>query len=187
MKAHAQTLLQMVLDVGVTHAARLRQEDIVYNRMFRSLCEQNTCGNYGKCYMCPPDAGDIDQLIAAAKQYDQGIMYQTISQLEDSFDFEGMQEAGKRLNDCSQRILKALQNEDHADYLLLTSGGCRVCDACAKQENLPCRYPQLALSSLETYGIDVYNTSRQTPMKYINGANTVTFFGMLLFGRKADA
>ena len=35
--------------------------------------------------------------------------------------------------------------------------------------------------SLESCGVDVYNTSRATDLKYINGQNTVTFFGLLLY------
>lgn len=60
-------------------------------------------------------------------------------------------------------------------------GGCRICDTCAKRDNLPCRYPDKALPSLESYGVDVYRTTEPTPLKYINGQNTVTFFGMVLF------
>ena len=34
---------------------------------------------------------------------------------------------------------------------------------------------------MEGYGIDVYQTSKPTELKYINGQNTVTFFGIVLF------
>ena len=34
---------------------------------------------------------------------------------------------------------------------------------------------------MEGAGIDVYNTVKDTPLKYINGANTVTYFGLVLF------
>ena len=45
----------------------------------------------------------------------------------------------------------------------------------------PCRHPDKALASLEGSGVDVYNTTKDTPLKYINGQNTVTFFGMVLW------
>ena len=41
--------------------------------------------------------------------------------------------------------------------------------------------PEKALSSLEAYGIDVYQTTKDTDLKYINGADTVTYFGIVLF------
>lgn len=34
---------------------------------------------------------------------------------------------------------------------------------------------------MEGAGIDVYNTTKDTPLKYINGADTVTYFGIVLF------
>ena len=51
----------------------------------------------------------------------------------------------------------------------------------------PCRFPEKALPSLEAYGVDVYNTTKDTDLKYINGQNTVTFFGMVLFREKDNA
>ena len=40
---------------------------------------------------------------------------------------------------------------------------------------------------MEACGVDVYNTTRETPLKYINGQNTVTYFGMVLFREGAYA
>ena len=66
-------------------------------------------------------------------------------------------------------------------HLHLSCGGCRLCERCAKLDAEPCRYPAEALSSLEGYGIDVYRTSKATPLKYKNGENSVTYFGNILF------
>ena len=38
---------------------------------------------------------------------------------------------------------------------------------------------------MEAYGIDVYNTTKNTELKYINGQDTVTYFGMVLFEEEA--
>ena len=35
---------------------------------------------------------------------------------------------------------------------------------------------------MEGYCIDVYKTTKTTQMKYINGSDTVTYFGIILFG-----
>ena len=59
-------------------------EDIQFEPEFRKACEANSCGNYGKCWMCPPDAGPIDELIARAKTYRYALVHQTIGQLVDS-------------------------------------------------------------------------------------------------------
>ena len=42
-----------------------------------------------------------------------------------------------------------------------------------------------ALPPMEGAGIDVYRTTKSTDLKYINGANTVTFFGLLLYKEEA--
>ena len=64
--------------------------------------------------------------------------------------------------------------------------GCGLCKVCGKITGEPCRHPDRALASLESCGMDVYQTTKKTPMKYINGANTVTYFGMVLFSEKEN-
>ena len=65
--------------------------------------------------------------------------------------------------------------------LYLTAGACGVCKTCAKQEALPCRFPDRATSSLEAYGIHVSRLAESAGMRYINGVNTVTYFAAIFF------
>jgi len=175
------TIRELALSLGADNAAILYRQDIVFDTMFRDICKSNGCGNYGKCYMCPPDVGGIEELIEKAQTFDTAVMYQAVYAIEDSFDFEGMQTAGKAFNLCARNIQEKAKEIIHKPWLHLAAGGCRTCETCAKRENLPCRFPGVALSSLESYGVDVYRTSTHAGLKYINGANTVTYFGMLLF------
>lgn len=176
-----QTLIQAALDCGATKATVISQEQIVTSAAFRDICVSNGCGMYGKCWMCPPDAGDIDVLMAEIRKYTHGLWYQTIRDLEDSFDFEGMSEAGRLHVLVSQKLQDETVELLPADSLHLSCGGCRLCERCAKLDNQPCRMPDKALSSLEAYGIDVYQTTKDTELKYINGPDTVTYFGIILF------
>ena len=64
----------------------------------------------------------------------------------------------------------------------MSAGGCRLCPRCAKVDDQPCRHPDRALPPMEGAGIDVYRTTKSTDLKYINGPNTVTYFGLLLLG-----
>ena len=175
------TVRELALSMGAGNAAVLPQTDIVFDTMFRDICQSNGCGNYGKCYMCPPDVGGIDELIQKARAFDHAVMYQAVYAIEDSFDFEGMQAAGESFNLCARRIAKKAGEIIMTPWLHLAAGGCRVCETCAKREDLPCRYPEEALASLESYGVDVYRTASRAGLRYTNGANTVTYFGMLLF------
>jgi len=174
-----EKLLQLALDCGATKAVVLEQSQIVLNAEFRAACEMNSCGVYGKCWMCPPDVGPIEELMAKIRTFPRGVWYQTIGEIEDSYDFEGMTEVSNRHAAVSQRIREA--TPEGLRVLHLTCGGCHVCARCAKLDGEPCRFPDRALPSVESYGVDVYNTTKGTGLKYINGANTVTYFGLLLF------
>ena len=174
------TIVQLALSCGAGNAAALPAREVVLNAVFRDICQGNACGKYGKCYMCPPDVGDIQAMMDSVRTYRDAVLYQTIHTLEDSFDYEGMVEAGARHAAVSQALQKRLKQMDIPAFLHVSVGGCRVCDVCAKAENLPCIYPDLAMPSLESYGVDVYNTAAYAGLKYINGQNTVTYFGMVL-------
>lgn len=175
-----QELIDIALDAGAYKAAVIEGGSIVLSASFRDICKSNSCGMYGRCWMCPPDIGEIEALMEEVRRYGHGLLYQTVAQIEDSFDIEGMQEAGKNHAWTSQRI-EAFLMPLLGKHLHLSCGGCRLCERCAKRDGLPCRKPEQALPSMEGYGINVYQTTKPTDLKYINGQNTVTYFGIVLF------
>ena len=181
-----ERLIQTALDCGATKAVIIRQDAIVLNGEFRAMCEANRCGAYGRCYMCPPDVGPVDELMWKIRSYYKGLFYQIIAPLEDSFDIEGMAEAKKTLVKVSQRLLDAAGPLLGDEALHLSGGGCGLCPVCARVTEEPCRHPDRAMASLESCGVDVYQTTLSTPMKYINGTNTVTYFGMVLYTEREN-
>ena len=176
-----EELIQAALTAGAAKAAPVLREQVIYSESFRDICRANQCGCYGKCWVCPPEIGDIQDLIAQAKTYPRGLLYQTIGTLEDSFDVEGMFAAGANHAQVSLRLQKALPGLLNKPFLHLGCGGCHLCETCAKRTGEACRHPEYALPAMEGYGIDVYSTTRTTPLKYINGTDTVTYFGLVLF------
>lgn len=183
-----QRLIGQVLAQGADKAAVIDVSQIELEADFRRLCEANTCGKYGRCWMCPPDAGDIEDLMKKIRTYDKALVYQTIGLLEDSYDIEGMAEAAAKHNILSQKLKNLLAQENFAKELHLGAGGCHLCPVCARVENLPCRHPEDAVSSLEAHGINVSKLAAVCGMKYINGQNTVTYFGAVLYsGRQLSA
>ena len=175
-------IVQIALDCGAHKATIVTASQIITSPSFRDMCSSNACGMYGRCWMCPPDVGEIHTLINEVKRYPHGLWYQTVGDIEDSYDFEGMAEVKQRHFRIAQQIEDALCLHLSDDYLHLGAGGCGFCSICAKAEGLPCRFPDRARASLEAYGIDVYNTTKSTELLYINGLNTVTYFGIILFG-----
>ena len=174
-------LVTAALEKGAFKASVIDASKIETHPSFRDMCAANSCGVYGKCYMCPPDVGDADELTARLADYRYALVYQTVSELEDSFDFEGMNEAKKLGRKMSQELRKVFDIAEMSKVLHLGPGGCGVCEKCAKQTGEPCRFPDLALASLEAYGVNVSELAKSSGMKYINGQDTVTYFGTVLF------
>lgn len=181
MRPDDSRLIQAALDAGAVGAMAIPQAQVVLHASFRDICAGNACGKFGRYYTCPPDVGEIEALMAAVRAYPRALVYQTIAPLEDSFDFEGMEAAGISHAAVCQRVHDTLAAALPPPFLHLAGGGCRLCETCAKQENIPCRYPERMLPSISSHGIDVYSTLKGSSLKYINGQNTVTYFGMAFF------
>lgn len=176
-----ESLISAALQEGAFRAEIIDASRIETHRSFRDMCVANTCGMYGRCYMCPPDIGNIDTLMQQIKQYRYALVYQTVTEIADSYDFEGMLEAKKRTYPVAQKLRGIFADMGLTEVLHLGCGGCGVCDVCAKISDEPCRFPGLALPSLEAYGIHVSQLAKTAGMKYTNGQNTVTYFGAVLF------
>ena len=174
-------LTDLAQSLGAFRASVIPVEDIETDASFRDLCAANVCGNYGRNWMCPPDAGDIHDLMAALRTYAYALVYQTVSELEDSYDFEGMMDAGVAHNRLMVELRHSIDGLGLPRVLHLGAGGCRMCEVCAKRTGEACRHPDLAVASLETYGVNVSKLAPAAGMKYINGKDTVTYFGAVLF------
>lgn len=181
-----ERIRQQALLLGAYRAEIVKVKEIALDASFRTLCESNACGNYGRNYMCPPDAGDIHALMEEIRSYDQAVIYQTVASLEDSYDFEGMMEAGSRHNRLAQKLWDFTDETFEKGVLHLGAGGCRLCPSCNKIRGIACAHPDRAMASLETYGINVSLLAQLAGMRYINGQNTVTYFGGV-FGRDKGA
>ena len=176
----------LALSLGAYRAEVIEVSKIETDGVFREMCRANYCGNYGKNWTCPPHVGEIDDLMASLKTYSHALVYQTVSELEDSYDFEGMMEAGKNHGALMMALRKAMEGEAISRSLHLGAGGCRVCERCAGRDGEPCRHPDLAAASLEAYGVNVSKLAEAAGMKYINGQDTVTYFGAVLFDPSAE-
>lgn len=173
-------LVKLALENGATKANVLSVEEIPLDPTLRAYCEANACGTYGKNYGCPPYAGTADEVMARMKKYERALVFQTISELEDSFDFEGMMEAGKKHKALTAEIYEAVKNMQ-IPCLPLSAGACSVCEKCACLDKEPCRFPEKAISSMEAYCVNVSQLASKCGMRYTNGENTVTYFSAILF------
>lgn len=154
-------------------------ENLKYYQEVRTICEGNSCRNYGTSWACPPAIGTIAECKERVQQYNKMLLFTRKYELEDSFDFESMV-AG--LKDFKQTVDKFQQNLYGilSAYLLLSNEGCGRCSECT-YPNASCRFPQLLHHSLEGYGFIIKELADEAGIHYNNGSNTVTYFGALLF------
>jgi predicted metal-binding protein len=138
-------------------------------------CEVNTCGNYNRCWTCPPQSGSLEEQKKKITAYKKAFVFTTKNNLEDSFDYEGMMKA-KEIHDSLTRELFEKFGKKHPVYGV---GGCKICPKCAYPE--PCPYPDKIFTSIEAAGINVTELSLAAKIKYNNGPNTITYFSMVLF------
>ena len=177
-----EKLIEKVLELGAYKASIIDTKDIPMDISFRAMCESNACGKFGKNYQCPPYVGEIEDLMQTVRSFQEILVYQTVTHLEDSYDFEGMMDAGNQLNHLVQALYDYVKETfPSMHFLNLGAGGCRICAKCGILTNEPCRFPDRAIGSLEAYGINVSKLAEVSNMKYVNGKDTVTFFGAILF------
>lgn len=175
-------LLDEVKKYGVHQIAEIDVDNIDISLEVRKMCELNHCGLYNKNWQCPPAVGELEILKSNVDRYSKAIVFSNMTEIEDSYDFEGMVEAGKA---HSKKCLNIKEDVSRVlgenRFMILGAGGCSICDECTYKENKPCRLPHKAIPSMEAYGMDVVSLSKKCGINYINGVNTVTYFGVILF------
>ena len=177
-------IVQQIEGMGASHAAYVAPKEIPFDEAFRAACAQNACGFYNRCWTCPPDAGSIEDCMERVTAFPHAVLFQTISPLEDSYDIEGMHDAAVAHNRLTLKIQQTFQQTE-LECMVLGAGACGVCQTCTKPEGIPCRFPDLAVTSVEACGVNVYELARICGLRYINGQNTVTYFGLLLYRERA--
>ena len=173
-------LINKIQEMGASAVAVISTGVIPFEPELIDLCKMNTCGNYGKNWCCPPLVGETDKLIKQAQTFKNILVFQKIYPLEDSFDFEGMTESNRNFRQFVQEAAEVCKKE-LPNMIMLSAGGCKMCETCAAEINAPCINPEKAYSSLEAYGIFVSKLAGECGMNYINGQNTVTYFGGVLY------
>ncbi|MDR1165564.1 MAG: DUF2284 domain-containing protein [Deltaproteobacteria bacterium] len=173
-------LLASIKALEPTACSPMAVSDFTFRLEFRALCEANRCGHYNKKWTCPPLVGEAEDLINTVKSYQRGVLYQYIGQLKHSMDWKGTLAAGKVFNAITVKIVEDIAPTIERS-LVLGAGPCPFCDVCAAKKMDPCRFPEKAVRSLEAHCVDVNAIAGVCGMKYINGPNTVTLFGGLLF------
>ena len=142
---------QMGMEQGFSHVVLLDCDTIELKPEVRQMCAADTCHKYDKCWSCPPGCGSLEECEAKVRQYKYGIIVQTVGELEDVFDGEGMMETEARHKEYFVEFEKKLR-EIYPDMLAIGAGCCTKCKVCTYPD-APCRFPKQAFSSMEAYGM----------------------------------
>jgi len=145
----------------------------------RDMCAVNTCGAYGKNWGCPPGCGTIEECDERMHKFEKGFLIQTVGDIEDSLDFEGIAEVSKlhreRFSKCVEELSEVLDN-----MLPLGAGGCTRCKECTYPD-APCRFPGKSTSSMEAYGLYVSDVCKKNNVAYNYGPEKMCYSGCILY------
>ena len=181
MQDKGTQLLEAIREKAVVNQADFFDPELLtFTDDVRAMCVQNTCGRYNRAWNCPPVCGTVAELEAACRAFSRGILVNNVKRVEDSFDWEGMMEGGRELCGLLTDIKSAADGLAMGDYRIFGGGGCYGCEDCSYPD-VPCRHPDLLFTPIEACGINVLLLAKDAGFKYVNGQNTVTFFGMVLF------
>ena len=162
--------------LGIWQWGCISTDELVFSPEVRAICEGNGCRAYGTNWACPPAYGSVEDCRERLMQYRQAWVFTAKYDLEDSFDIEGMAEAGKQFKVMANEMRSVANEMTHGRCMVLANGGCNRCEQCTYPD-APCRFPNELLESLEGYGLLVNRLAQAAHVNYINGVNTVTYFG----------
>ena len=171
-------LLALAKSCGFTAVAPLDPRSIELKQAVRDMCKENSCGQYGKRWSCPPGCGDLESCRARISGYSSGLLVQTTGAIEDSFDFEEMQNIEKLHKQHFDALHEALGTL-YPNLLPLGAGCCVRCETCTYPEK-PCRFPEKMTSSMEAYGMLVLEVCKANGLPYYYGPDTMTYTSCFL-------
>lgn len=172
----------VLVEQGFTEYQPLNVSLIRIDPAVRKLCEANVCGSYGRNHMCPPSVDGIDKWRDLIMGFDQAMIVSKVYTMENKYDMKAMFEGAKDFEVSLRKARESIEEQHPGmDVIILGAGPCMFCKRCSKLDDLPCLHPDKAYPSVEACGIDVMSLSRDTGVKYNNEANTVTYFGLVLY------
>jgi len=171
-------LAALANECGFTHCAPLDVATLEFMQEVRDMCGAGKCDGFGKSWSCPPAVAALQELRERAGKYSRGILVQTVGEIEDSCDWEGIMDAGARQKKSFARMWGELKRERGGVFAMGT-GACKVCRPCAYPD-APCRFPDEMEVSMEACGLLVGKVCADNGLAYSYGPKRIAFTSCFL-------
>ena len=176
--------LEAARELGFETVARLDMATLNSKPEVRDMCTADRCASYGKKWGCPPGCGSVEHCQQMMERYTMGVLIQTVGELEDSWDFEGIARIAAA-HKARFDSLCASMRQWGEEILPMSAGGCDRCAECAYPE--PCRDPENISYSVSAFRLLVNEVCRDNGVRYYYGSDKMAFTAMILFGPREDS
>jgi predicted metal-binding protein len=154
MDGDLKKYFDLAMDNGASHAKQISPGSVTTAPWVRLKC-QFGCPGYAKGYCCPPHTPTAVETQAILKCYQRAILFHV--ELPDS------PERGKRYRDYLKFLVELegiMFKDGYYKAFIFLAGPCRLCKKCGVSEVKACEFALKARPSMESCGIDVYQTAR---------------------------
>ena len=177
--SNLEKITALAEECGFSYSAPLAISTLEFLQEVRDMCNADQCDIYNKSWSCPPACPTLEEMRACVLDYSDGLLVQTVGELEDSYDWEGIMDAGARHKANFGRMRDALDKQFPSVYAM-GAGACRLCDSCTYPDE-PCRFPDKMSASMEACGLFVSKVCTDNNLKYNYGQDKIAFTSCFLF------
>ena len=163
---------------GFTYSAAMDISALEFLQEVRDMCNGKQCDRYDTSWSCPPACPSLEQLRSRVSGYDAGLLVQTVGDIEDSFDWEGMMTAGARHKANFGQMWDELE-KIYPSVFAMGAGACMLCEKCT-YPHAPCRNPERMSASMEACGLYVSKVCADNNLKYNYGPGKIAFTSCFL-------
>ena len=174
-----ESLAEMARESGFTHSAPLDLRTLDFMQDVRDMCNPKQCNNYGKSWSCPPACATLDEMRERVLGYGGGVLVQTVGDIEDSYDWDGISEAGAR-HKVNFGVMWDAMEKLHPSVFAMGAGVCKLCEACTYPDE-PCRRPERMSASMEACGLFVSKVCKDNGLAYNYGPNKIAYTSCFLY------
>ena len=173
-----EKLAVIAKESGFTNHAPLDVAGLEFLQDVRDMCNAGRCRDYGTSWSCPPACPPLGEIRETVKGYSGGILVQTVGDLEDSYDWQGIIDTGGR-HKANFAHMRSKLDKAFDSVLAMGAGTCRICEKCSYPNEL-CRFPDKMEVSMEASGLFVSKVCTDNGLAYNYGADKIAFTSCFL-------